>query len=53
MSKKRVRRGDGWLEHQRIEDSLDDAVEEYNVTVKPKIRRKRRKRRDIPKAKEE
>ena len=46
---KKVQRDDNWLEHERIQDSLDDAAEEYNVAVKPKARKKRRKRRDVPK----
>lgn len=43
---KKVRRDDGWLEYQRVQDSLDDTVEDFNVTIKPKTRKKRRKRKD-------
>lgn len=43
---KKVQRDDGWLEHARTQDSLDDAVEEYDVVVKSKTRKKRRKRKD-------
>lgn len=43
---KKVQRDDGWFEYARTQDSLDDAIEEYNVVIKPKIRRKRRKRKE-------